>query len=147
MIGSLLTKSGEEIKKGKDSQKIETLCIKRGEEITFVKNYITQVMNDQNILIRNKKGYQCGKINTVISNVLEYDNSKSIDIQTDGVPRCFNEVTRLIIKHNIGIRKKTKTLKDQLKTLDRSQKERWDNFPAALSKHLGVKLIMLKTRL
>jgi hypothetical protein len=51
MIGSLLTKSGEEIKDKESSQKIERLYVKMNGEIIFVKNYIAQVVNDQNVLM------------------------------------------------------------------------------------------------
>jgi hypothetical protein len=47
----------------------------------------------------------------------------------------LNKMRRLIIRHNDGIRKKIKTLKDHLKLLDRSQNQRWDNFVLSLSKH------------
>jgi hypothetical protein len=50
----------------------------------------------------------------------------------DNVPRCFDEVKNLVAANSQGIRKKVKTLNDQLITLDKNQSEKWDNFTALL---------------
>jgi hypothetical protein len=75
------------------------------------------------------------------SNVLQYDESNTLDLVVDNVPQCFNEIRRLIVRHNQGIRKKIKTLKDHLKLLDKSQNLRWDNFALTLSKHFRGEVI------
>jgi hypothetical protein len=117
MISSLLTKSGETIKIVEDSQKIERLCVTMGEEITFVKNYMTQVMNDQNTLIRTmidetRRVEGVDQLRWLNSDVLQYGESTTLDLVVDNVPQCFNEIKRLILEHSEGTRRKIKTLKD-----------------------------------
>jgi hypothetical protein len=107
MIGSLLTKSGGDIKAVEDSVKIERLCITMGEEITFVKNFMTQVMNDQNTLIRTmigdtRRAVGIDQLRWLNSNISQYESSNAFHLVVDNVPQCFNEIRRLVIKHNAG---------------------------------------------
>jgi hypothetical protein len=119
MIGSLLTKSREETKHAVDLQKFEKLCVTIGEEITFVKNYIAQVMNDQNTLITtmNDETRRINNAENLVwtnSNIFQFDCGKSLNLLVDNVPQCFDELKKLTVTHNTNVRKKRKTLKDQL---------------------------------
>jgi hypothetical protein len=120
MIKSLLTKSGEEIKAPVDSRKIERLCITMGDELTFIKDYMTQTMNDQNTLIKTmindiRKAAGVDQLRRLNANISQVEDGDILDIVVENIPQCFNGIRRLIIKHNNARNKKVKTLNDQLK--------------------------------
>jgi hypothetical protein len=140
MIGWLLSKSGELLAKAEDIGKIQKSCDTLKEEVNFVKNFIAQTMNDQNTLIKEmisetRRVNKAENLTWMNSNILQYDCSKSLNLLVDNVPRCFDETKKLIITHNNGLRKKIKTLKDQLIRLDKSQGDRWGNFTNSLIQH------------
>jgi hypothetical protein len=91
------------------------------EEITFVKNFMTQVMNDQNTLIKTmiddtRKATGVGQLRWLNSSVSQYDSSNALDLVVDNVPQCFNEIRRLIIRHSDEIKRMSRTLKDCMKS-------------------------------
>jgi hypothetical protein len=140
LIKSLLTKSGEEIKDPVDSRKIERLCTTMGDELTFVKDYMTQTMNDQNTLVRTmindiRKAAGIDQLRWLHASISQAEDGDILDMIVENIPQCFNGIRRLIIKHNNSMRKKIKTLNDQLKSLDRTQNQRLDIFTSSLSIH------------
>jgi hypothetical protein len=105
MIKSLLTKSGEEIKDPIDSRKSERLCNSIGDELTFVKDYMIQTMNDQNTLIKTmisdiRKAAGVDQLRWLNANISQVEEGDILDMVIENIPQCFNGIRRLIIKYN-----------------------------------------------